>query len=83
MLAELAGEKVAVTPAGRFEAAKLTAEAKPLAGATLMASVPLDPRFTATLVAALDRLKDAPAVITRDTLVVAVTPPPVPVMVSG
>ncbi len=81
--AELAGEKLAVTPVGRFEAAKLTADVKPFAGLTVMTSVLLDPCGTVTLVAAGDRLKVAPAVTTSDTVVVAVVEPEVPVIVSG
>ncbi len=81
--AELAGEKLAVTPLGKFEAAKLTAEAKPFAGFTVITSVLLDPCGTVTLVAAGDRLKVAPAVITSGRVVVAVVEPEVPVIVSG
>ncbi len=81
--AELAGEKLAVTPVGRFEAAKLTADVKPFAVLRVIVSVPLDPCGTVTLVAAGDTLNVAPAVMTKDTVVVAVVEPEVPVIVSG
>lgn len=82
-LAELEGEKLAVTPFGRFDAAKLTTDVKPFAGLTVTTSVPLDPRGTVRLVAAGARPKVAPAVMTSDTVVVAVVEPEVPVIFSG
>ncbi len=83
LLAELAGENVAVTPAGTFDAAKLTAAENPLDGVTVMESLALEPRPTLTFALAGDRLKVAPAVITSGSVSVVVTPPPLPVMVSG
>ncbi len=82
-VAELEGEKLAVKPVGRPEAAKLTAELKPLAGLTVIASVPLDPCGTVRLVDAGARVKVAPAVMTSDTVAVALVEPDVPVIVNG
>jgi len=82
-VAELVGEKLAVTPAGKFATEKLTAPLKPFKGLTVITSLPLDPCGTVTLVAAGDRLKVAPAEMTSETVVLAVVDPEVPVTVSG
>ncbi len=82
-VAELVGAKEAVTPAGRPDAAKVTADEKPFAGFTVITSVALDPCGTVMLVEAGDKLKVAPAVMTNDKLAVAFVAPEVPVNVSG
>jgi hypothetical protein len=80
-LAELFGEKLALTPDGNPDAEKLTALAKPLLGLTLIASVVFAPGASVTLPA--DSVKFAPAVMTSDSVVLTVVDPQVPVRVSG
>jgi hypothetical protein len=81
-LDEEAGLNAAVTPVGNPEAEKLTELLKPFTPVTPMASLTELPGATLTLPALGDNVKEAPAVITRFTVVDAVALPDVPVMVS-
>jgi hypothetical protein len=65
------------------EADKVTAESKPLSAAVVMVEVPDEPLTTVIAVGDALMLKSAPAaaVTVRETAVLWVTPPPVPVMV--
>ncbi len=82
-LAELVGEKLPLAPDGNPDAEKLTALAKPLVGATLIASVVLAPGASVTVLDAGVSVKFAPAVMTSDSGAVTVVEPHVPVSVSG
>ncbi len=82
-LAEDAGLKAAVTPAGNPEAVKLTAALNPFEPVTVMTSLTDLPAATLTLPALGDNLKEAPAVMTNFTVVDALVLPDVPEMVSG
>ncbi len=79
---EEAGLNAAVTPAGKPETEKLTDKLNPFEGVMLMASLTDWPGATLTLPALGVNLKEAPAVMTRFTVVDAVVLPDVPVMVS-
>ncbi len=81
-LAEEAGLKAAVTPAGNPEAEKLTAALNPFEPITLMTSLTDLPGVTLILPALVDNVKEAPVVTTRLTVVDAVVLPDLPVMVS-
>jgi hypothetical protein len=82
----LAGLKLTVTPDGAPEADKETAELNPPEGVAVIVDVPDLPQVTLSEVGEALRLKLPPlaaAVTVRDTVVVCVTPPPVPVTVTG
>ena len=78
-----AGLKVAVTPLGRPDADKATAELKPPETDVLMEEVPLLPCTTETDVGEAASVKaGAPAAVTvSETVAECVIPPPVPVIV--
>jgi hypothetical protein len=67
------------------EADKVTAESKPFSAAVVMVEVPDEPLTTEIEVGDALMLKSAPAaaVTVRETLVVCVSPPPVPVTVMA
>ena len=79
------GLKVTVTPVGWPEADKLMDELKPPEAAVVIVDVPLFPCATETEVgeAEMEKLGDACGVTVKETEVVWVLPPPVPVMVIG
>jgi hypothetical protein len=72
--------KVPVIPPGQFDAAKVTAELKPLAGVTLIVDVPVDPTFALAEVA--PRLKLGAALTVNGMVVLADQFPPDPVTAS-
>ena len=79
--ATVAGLKLTVTPRGWPEADSAIDELKPFNAVVVIVEVPEVRRATVTALEAL-MLKSAPAVDTvRETVVVCVTPPPVPVTV--
>ena len=82
-VADEAGEKAPVAPAGKPEMPKLTAPEKPLAATTETASVPLWPRATVTAEEVGVRLNEAPPVIVSEIVVLTVELPDVPVTVRG
>jgi hypothetical protein len=79
---EAFGLKVAVTPAGRLEAEKLTLPVKPRIGLTVIVDVPVLPRATLRLLGDAERLKFGPGFTVRAIVVVCVRPPDVPVIVT-
>jgi hypothetical protein len=84
-LDELAGAKLAVTPAGSPLALKFTVPLNPLDGVTLITDVTEPPAVTLAAAGAAPKVKfaAAPAVTVRLIVAVRVRPPPVPVTVSG
>ena len=79
---EAFGLKVAVTPAGRLDAEKLTLPVKPRIGLTVIVDVPVLPRATLRLLGDAERLKFGPGFTVRTIVVVCVRPPDVPVIVT-
>ena len=79
-----AGAKLTVTPAGCPVADKATAELNPPETAVLMVDLPVSP-FTVTEAGVAEMVKSAvPGAVTVNvTVVVCVTPPPIPVTVIG
>lgn len=84
VLVVLAGLKLAVTPLGRPEAARLTEPVKPLTGVTVMVLVPLVPKLMVTLVgeAESEKFGTAAAFTVRLMVVLCVNEPDVPVIVT-
>jgi len=76
------GLKVAVTPAGRLDAEKLTLPVKPRIGLMVIVDVPVLPRGTLRLLGDAERLKFGPGFTVRAIVVVCVRPPDVPVIVT-
>jgi hypothetical protein len=76
------GLKVAVTPAGRLDAEKLTLPVKPRIGLTVIVDVPVLPRATLRLLGDAERLKFGPGFTVRAIVVACVRPPDVPVIVT-
>jgi len=74
------GLNAAVTPAGRFDAVRLTPLLKPFAGVTVITLVPLLPGGTVTLLGEAVIAKSGPTTV-RPTVVVCVMLPDLPVMV--
>ena len=80
--AMLVGLKAAVTPEGRPLAERATALLNPPETADVIVDVPLLPWFTVMVLGPADRLNPLALLVTvSDTLMVSVTPPPVPVTV--
>ena len=75
------GLKLTVTPLGWPEADNVTAELKPFKLVVVMVEVPECLRATLRAVGETLMLKSAAVVTVNDTVVVCVTPPPVPVTV--
>jgi hypothetical protein len=82
-LVELAGAKLAVTPAGSPDALKLAVPVNPPTGVIVRASVADCPGFNVTELAAALKLNAACAVTLKLKAADAVAVPEVPVMVSG
>jgi len=84
VLVVLAGLKLAVTPLGRPEAARLTEPVKPFTGVTVMVLVPLAPRLIVTLAgeAESEKFGVAAAFTVRLMVVLCVKAPEVPVIVT-
>jgi hypothetical protein len=78
----LAGLKLAVTPAGRPEADKLTLPLNPLVGLTVMVLLALLPCVTETLAGDAESVKFGAAFTVRVTVVVWLKLPEVPVIVT-
>jgi hypothetical protein len=80
-----AGLKVTVTPVGWPDAERETALLKPPETVVEIVELPELPRTTETEVgeAAIVKFGEAAGVTVRETEVVCVTPPPVPVIVIG
>ena len=76
------GLRVAVTPAGRLDAEKLTVPVKPRIGLTVIVDVPVLPRATLRLLGDAERLKFGPGFTVRAIVVVCVRPPDVPAIVT-
>lgn len=78
------GLNVAVTPEGNPLAERAIAELKPPATVVVIFDVPVLPRATVTVVGEAERVKLActGAETVNETVVVEVTPPPVPVIVT-
>jgi hypothetical protein len=76
------GLKDAVTPFARPDADKLTLPVKPFRGATAMVLEPLNPWATVRLLGDAERLKFAGTVTVRETVVVWLRLPEVPVIVT-
>jgi len=83
LLVALVGLKEAVTPDGTPDAENATLPLNPFCGATVTVLVPVPPCTTLTLLGEADSVKlgTGAALTVRDTLVVAVKLPDVPVMV--
>ena len=77
------GLNAAVTPLPRPLADRVTLPAKPFVGVIVMVVVPCDDRVMVKLAGDAERVKSAAAwaVTVRETVVVCVTPPPLPVTV--
>jgi hypothetical protein len=75
-------EKEAVTPEGRPEAARVTAELKPLELATVIVLVPLEPWVMLTEVGEAETANAGAAVTVRVTVALWVVEPLVPVTVT-
>jgi len=83
-LVDEAGLNVAVTPAGRPDAAKVTLPANGLTSVTETVSVTLAPRATVRLVGAAERVKlPIPVTVSAMEVVTGVSVPEVPVTVIG
>jgi len=84
LLAVLAGLNEAVTPLGKPEADKATLPLKPFCGVTLIVLVPLAPCVIVTLLGEEEREKFGTGVglTVRETVVMLVRLPDVPVMVT-
>jgi len=67
---EAFGLKVAVTPAGRLDAEKLTLPVKPRIGLMVIVDVPVLPRATLRLLGDAERLKFGPGFTVRAIVVV-------------
>lgn len=76
------GLKFAVAPLGSPEAVKETLPVKPLAGVTVMVSMPLSPWLIVTALAAAESEKLGAAFTVRVSVAVSVNVPEVPVMVT-
>jgi hypothetical protein len=75
------GSNPTVTPVGAPVADSAMAESNPFNAAVVMVEVPVEP---ATAVAAVPEIEKSGAAVTvRLTVVLCVSPPPVPVMVIG
>lgn len=81
-LAVLAGEKLAVTPAGRPDAASATVPLKPLRALTAIVLAPLVPGFRLTLPGVADRLKLGGGLTVSTSEPWPVRLPEVPVMIT-
>jgi hypothetical protein len=78
------GLKVIVSPLPWPDAVRETAELKPPVPVMVMVEVPDEPRSTVREVGEAETLNPAATLVTvRETVVVSVSPPPVPVMVMG
>src|SRR6266403_4540032 len=82
VLAVLLGLNDAVTPLGRPDADKLTLPLKPFCGVTVMVLVPVVPRVIVKLFGDAERAKFAGGFTMRETVVVLVKLPDVPVRVT-
>jgi len=82
-LVVLVGLNEAVTPLGKPDADKLTAPLKPFCGVTVIVLVPLVPCTMLKLFGDAERAKLPAGLTVRDTVVVLVNVPDVPVMVTG